>query len=139
MLLFQSVQWVFGQACGKYTVQFSGTIETDQTIVSMELPTTFYLEAIASAKSDQASFAVKSPTHSFEVVTQSHLTAANQSAEAIELKIRSAIDSIPIRIQVMDGEGDLRLIRIKVPLEDVEFSATDKATIALNLGTLSLL
>ena len=125
ILLSLSIQYSFGQACGKYRLKYIGEINVDSAeIISIELPTTMYLQGIEEKNSDYAFIEVEPKNKKIDFEVYSHLTSVFTKKENLLRVYEKETDVIPIIIRIKRNGKIIEIIK-EIVWKDVEMKVVE--------------
>jgi hypothetical protein len=116
----------FGQACGKYHIQYVGKIEAKTgRVEKVKLPSIMYLHNLKNKESNKNFIEIQPNGNEIVLLTSSHLTSnLFGSSDSLLRFYKSKSDSIPV-VLILSINGNLKENVIKLAWEDIELTKGD--------------
>ncbi|MFK7950715.1 MAG: hypothetical protein AB8G11_24225 [Saprospiraceae bacterium] len=143
LLLTFSISTLYAQQKGIYTLKYIGKIESEKlTIKSVKLPTTLYLHGLQQDKKNVTFYSTTTKKGKIELACASHLVDLRSvSFEELKSLYENTTSSLPIEVEISDGQNWSRTKKVFVTWDEVRFrqaSEEQNETIIIDFGTINL-
>jgi len=125
LILISSAQITFGQACGKYRINYVGEIVSESiNVIKIKLPSTFYLHSNRLEEKKLDFFEIELENDKFNIEIYSHLTSIYSSIERLKAVYQSKREGIPITL-ISENNGVIEETKTEISWEDIDIKIID--------------
>jgi hypothetical protein len=143
-LMFVSIEFTLGQACGTYRIRYVGMIDlNDNTILEVKVPSIPLLHGYEKPNSSRAFIVAETDGNSINFETVSHLTSELYNDPSDYLKIYNKIrDTLPIKFRI-NTDNKPKELTVEIPWDKIVITAIDDDTFGnlfqIDLGKIRVL